>query len=55
MAVTMHHTPRTEQDPTLAAALVRAAVTLVLVTVVVAAGLAGATWVASRALVTLLG
>jgi hypothetical protein len=55
MAATMHHTPRSEQDPPLAAALLRAAVTLLLVTAVVAAGLAGATWVASRALVGLLG
>ncbi|MFC4784250.1 hypothetical protein ACT8ZV_07235 [Nocardioides sp. MAHUQ-72] len=55
MAGTLHHAPRREGDPSLAAAIVRAAVTLVLVTAVVAAGLAGATWVASRALVGLLG
>lgn len=55
MAHTIHHAPRTDQDPSLAAALFRAVVTMLLVTGIVATGLAAATWVASRALVGLLG
>jgi hypothetical protein len=56
MAGVLHHqATRSDGDPALSTAVVRAIVTVVLVTAFVAAGLAGATWVASRALVSLLG
>ena len=54
MAGVLHHSGGRDGDPTRSMAVVKAIVTVLLVTAVVAAALGGATYLASRALVGLM-
>jgi hypothetical protein len=54
MAGVLHHSGRPDWDQSRWVAVAKAIVTVLLVTIVVAAALGGATYVASRALVAML-